>query len=156
MGIKINRTVTGSLTLGPEGSGSRKGRQKIDDTGRTLIMVATEMGNRVISDETLKDMGDIMVEEVRLLTPVKTSALQQSVRSEVTKSKKGKGQVRIKAGGPDFPVSPNSSKSGLPYVDYAVVVHEKTPYMFQGLANARKRVEDAIAKGAKRAMKGKK
>jgi hypothetical protein len=40
-------------------------------------------------------------------------------------------------------------------VDYAVVVHEKTPYMFQGMANARKQVEDAIAKGAKRAMKGK-
>lgn len=158
MGIKINTVVTGKLTRAPKGSGPRGGRPVIEDTGRTLVAVATEMGERVIDDTTLNEMGAIMVEEVRAVTPKKTHALEESIRAETTKSKKGKAQVRVKAGGPDFPRVPNSSiPKGLGYVNYAVVVHEEnTPYMFIGMANARQKVEEAIAKGAKRTLKDKK
>ncbi len=158
MGIKINQTVTGTLTRAPKGSGPKGGQTTLEDTGRTMIAVATEMGQRVIDEETLEDMGDIMVEEIRTVTPKKTHALEESVRAEATKSRKGKAQVKILAGGPDFIREPNSSiPKGLPYVNYAVLVHEHlTPYMLIGMANARQRVEDAIAKGAKRAMGSKK
>jgi hypothetical protein len=156
MGIKINTIVTGSFTRAGKGTGIRGGNKVLEDTGRTLVLAATEMGQRIISSATLEEMAKIMVEEVQRETPVKTSALQQSIRTDIGQSKKGKAQIKVKAGGPDFPVTPNSSKSGVPYVDYAVQVHEENPYMFRGMANARQRVEDAIVKGAKRATKGKK
>ena len=158
MGINISVVATGTLVRAAKGSGFKGGATVLEDTGRTMVAAATEIGSRIIDDKTLDEMGEIMVEEIRLVTPVKTGALQESVRAEATQSKKGKAQVKIKAGGEDFERIPNSSiPKGLPFVNYAVLVHEHlTPYMFIGMTNAKQRVEDAIAKGAERAAKGKK
>ena len=158
MGITINVTAKGRLVREAKGAGTgpKGGRVVFEDTGRTMVGVATGMAEGAMSTKTLEEMASVMIEEVVKATPRDTGALQESVRSEIGASKKGRSQVKILAGGPGVTVTPTkNAPTGI--VQYAVKVHEtNTPFMFIGIKNAIKRMEDEMAKGLKKAIKGKK
>lgn len=158
MGIKINVTTKGTFSreLKGEGTGPRGGRVVFEDTGRTMVGIATEIADKAMSNTTLKKMAAVMVREVKIAVPKDTKALKNSIRSEIGKSSKGRKQARVLAGGPGKMVRPTkNAPTGL--VDYAIKVHEtNTPYMFDGIRNAKELMEEEMAKGLKKATKGKK
>lgn len=106
-------------------TGSFKGDTR--DAGRIINVMARgfegmakEIGT-VLTKEILGEIGDKLVENSRELTPIDTSALEQSIKNKVSETGRGKATVTVSAGG-STPITGKNSPTG--FVGYGLLVHE--------------------------------